>query len=249
MHTFTHSHSHSLAVLFRKFRSMDPKARSTTSHYVLISIPLMWLVLQSYHLLVYDLFAQWLITQFPYLTLAPKAPHVAIASIFNLILFGTLAAIWPSLGLGIGWKPSRYQSLTLFFLVGGVFLAGHWLTFLPAVTNPFKSMGITMWTTTPIGEEILFRGFVYAWLAQRWQVRPEATFRQAAPMILHGALCFALWHLVPDAILQYGWQPIVLQVIWTFGAGILFGMLRHWTGSIWFTIPVHAAGNFVATLL
>jgi len=209
----------------------------------------MWILLQGYHLLVFHWLADWLLPFFPQAAHISDVPNVAIASVVNLVIFGTLAVIWPRLGFGDRWKPNRSQSLTVFFLIGGALLFGQWIALFTEATGPFKPMGFIIWTITPIEEEILFRGFLHAWLVRVFNVRPNASFQKATPAILLGAAWFALWHLVPDAMLQYGWEIVTLQTVWTFAAGILFGTLRHWTGSIWLTIPVHAAGNFIAVML
>ena len=134
-----------LNTLFRRSNPMVPQRSPLIFRRVAALLPVIWLVLQSYHLLVYHVFAGWVLRVFPYVIEAPRAPHVAVASICNLVLFGTLAAIWPNLGFGNGWKPNRYQSLTVFFLIAGAFLVGQWFTFLPSVTAsdpPFNTEGL-----------------------------------------------------------------------------------------------------------
>jgi membrane protease YdiL (CAAX protease family) len=82
----------------------------------------------------------------------------------------------------------------------------------------------------PVGEEVIFRGFLFrGWAAS--PIGPQVT-------ILLSALVFALLHI------QYDWWGM-LQ---TFGAGALFGWLRWRSGSTTLTIILHMLVNFVATL-
>ncbi len=79
----------------------------------------------------------------------------------------------------------------------------------------------------PVGEEILFRGYVYRALRNRRGVWPAA--------ITTGVL-FAATHL--------GWVPFALIVpIVVFG--IAMCLLYHWTGSLYPCIAVHAFGNAI----
>jgi membrane protease YdiL (CAAX protease family) len=78
---------------------------------------------------------------------------------------------------------------------------------------------------------------------------PESSLKDVLPVIMLGAVWFALWHLSPQAIAKYGWRIVGGQVVVTFFAGIMFNGLRYWTRSIWLVIPVHAAGNFMVGIM
>jgi membrane protease YdiL (CAAX protease family) len=78
---------------------------------------------------------------------------------------------------------------------------------------------------TPIGEETLFRGFLFrGWLR---------TPRDAWPVIILSALLFALIHV------QYDWY-VTGQV---FAFGVLLGWMRWATGSTLLTILLHGVIN------
>jgi membrane protease YdiL (CAAX protease family) len=165
----------------------------------------------------------------------------------NLVIFGTLAMIWPDWGFGHFWRPSRQQSLVVLLLISFSLIYPSLNTLDHG--NPFKEMGFVIWTITPIEEEILFRGFLYALLLRIFKRSPDSTFREVLPVLVLGSVWFSLWHLSPLAVAKYGWNMMGLQLISTFVAGIIFNGLRHWTGSIWLVIPVHAAGNFMVSLM
>jgi membrane protease YdiL (CAAX protease family) len=77
----------------------------------------------------------------------------------------------------------------------------------------------------PIGEELFFRGFAQPALEKRLGVWPA--------LVITGAL-FAAIHLDPVGFIGL-WQ-----------LGILFGVARHATGSLWASIIAHAANNGIA---
>jgi uncharacterized protein len=81
----------------------------------------------------------------------------------------------------------------------------------------------------PVGEEIVFRGFVFrGWAASR--LGPQLT-------ILLTSLIFSAAHT------QYDW----FGVVQTFCIGALFGWLRWRSGSTTLAILLHMGVNFVAT--
>jgi membrane protease YdiL (CAAX protease family) len=83
----------------------------------------------------------------------------------------------------------------------------------------------------PVGEEILFRGFVFrGWAASRLGV---------AGTILLTSLIFSGLHMA-----QYDW----FGVFQTFCIGTLFGWLRWHSGSTTVTIVLHMGVNLISTL-
>jgi membrane protease YdiL (CAAX protease family) len=122
-----------------------------------------------------------------------------------------------------------------------------WLAGRPIIT-PFQAdiyttaaaqgwlplLWIAVVVVTPIGEESLFRGFVY-----------RGFFREpgdAATAIVVTAALFAAMHV------QYDWF-VILQV---FGFGLLLGWMRWASGSTLLTILLHGVINFegmIETLL
>ena len=83
---------------------------------------------------------------------------------------------------------------------------------------------------TPIGEEILFRGFLY----RGWLQKPG----DAWPVIVTTALLWAIIHV------QYDWY--VTSQIFVFG--LLLGWIRWCTGSTILTILLHAVINLEGIL-
>jgi uncharacterized protein len=82
----------------------------------------------------------------------------------------------------------------------------------------------------PIAEEFIFRGFLF----RGW----SATFLGPRGAIVLSAVLFAVIHQ------QYEWFYITGIVM----VGLLFGYLRHRSGSTWLTVIAHAFYNLMATL-
>jgi len=212
------------------------------------SIPIAWGALQCYHMIFCKPIVEWIIAVFPQSFEDLQMPYPFVASMLNLAIFGMMAAIWPDLGFGHSWKPNRHQSLVVLSLVSASLIFPILNIFVDNV-NHFQKMGFTIWTITPVQEEIIFRGFLYAFLLRIFHRSPDSSLREVFPVLVLGAVWFSLWHLSPYAITKYGWGIVVTQVVLTLFAGIIFNALRHWTGSIWLVIPVHAAGNFMVSVM
>lgn len=213
-------------------------------------LPIGLIILQGYHFIISKPIVEFVITNFPQLSQSFTMPYPFVASMLNLLIFGTLALIWPKQGFGTEWKPVRRQSVVI---LGIILLSIAIPIILNALINikinPFNQMGFVTWTITPIQEEIIFRGFIYSLMLFIFKKTDTSEFKEIIPVIFMSAILFSLWHLSPHAIGKYGWSFVSGQLIVTFILGLLFNFLRYWTKSIWFVIPIHAIGNFVASLL
>lgn len=86
------------------------------------------------------------------------------------------------------------------------------------------SLGLAVVVAAPIGEELLFRGFLYRVLRQRYGVRAA---------LATTALLFALLHMAPQSLLPYTLL------------GLAFGLVYEWVGSLWASIVLHGLWNLV----
>lgn len=214
----------------------------------LISLPIAWGILQFYQLVLSRPIALWAIATFPSVFEHIQPAYPFAVSVFHLAIWLALAAIWPHIGFGSARKPDRYQTIVAVSLISICAIFPIFKMF-SGLGSTFSQMGFVTWTITPVQEEILFRGFLYALLLRIFQQSPDSSWKKALPVLVLGALWFSLWHLSPLAIKNYGWQIVGTQVLITFFAGLIFNGLRHWSGSIWLGIPVHAAGNFMVSVM
>jgi hypothetical protein len=142
--------------------------------------------------------------------------------------------------LGLIW-PRRSEivfgvaAMVVLMIVGDVL---SWLLGRPFVTSfqvdiytTARAGGWLLWlwlaitVATPIGEEIIFRGFLF----RGWLTSPRAAW----PVIIATSFLWAIIHM------QYDWY--VIGQIFVFG--LLLGWMRWATGSVILTILLHALIN------
>ena len=82
--------------------------------------------------------------------------------------------------------------------------------------------GIVMVAAPAFGEEFFFRGVLQRLFTERWSHHGA---------ILLTALCFGLVHMQPLSLL-----PILFM-------GLVFGYIKHWTGTLWAPIALHFVNN------
>ncbi len=103
---------------------------------------------------------------------------------------------------------------------------GYMLKFDSFNMAMFLMFGIVI--LAPLGEELLFRGFLQKFLEEHWQDVTRA--------VLVTSLFFAIIHLNPFWLIQI------------YLLGVMLGFLAWRTGSIWAGFILHAANNLMALL-
>lgn len=145
-----------------------------------------------------------------------------------------LALRWPS------WRHAAIflGAMALLLPMGDAFasLAGKPIT-PDVIVHAYRSaradgtlwlFGLALVITAPIGEEIIFRGFIYRGLSESW-LRPVGA-------VIVSAILFAVIHT------QYDWF-FMAQVMMI---GLLLGVARAASGSLLLTIMMHALHNSAA---
>lgn len=217
-----------------------------------LSLPIVWGLLQVYQHWIISPLGEAVLALFPHIFehiyVPPQQTLLLASSLLSLLIFGICGLIWPEVGFGQSWQPSRKQSIVVLGIIV-ISVAYPILNSFIDYATPVKQMGFIVWTITPVQEEILFRGFLYSFALHLFGRTQDSSWDETFPVLVVGALWFSLWHLSPPAIQRYGWGLIGPQAILTFGAGLLFNGLRYWTRSIWLIIPVHAVGNFMISIM
>jgi membrane protease YdiL (CAAX protease family) len=132
------------------------------------------------------------------------------------IVFGVAAMVALMIaGDGVSWLLGRPFVTSFQIDIYTTASAGGWLLWL----------WLAVVVATPIGEEILFRGFLF----RGWLKSP----RDVWPVIIATSFLWAIIHL------QYDWY--VIGQIFVFG--LLLGWMRWATGSVILTILLHALIN------
>lgn len=142
--------------------------------------------------------------------------------------------------------PTRNELLFGIVAMAALIAVGNLSSWLlgKAIVTPFQSdiyrtasaagwlplLWLTVVVVTPVGEETLFRGFLFrGWLRSS---------RDAWPVIVISALIWALMHVQYD----------LYVIFWVFASGVLLGWLRWASGSTLLTILLHALINLEAML-
>jgi membrane protease YdiL (CAAX protease family) len=143
--------------------------------------------------------------------------------------------------LALRWPPVR-SAVTAFLGLAVVLVATDLTSYLtgrplvPTVMVDFyrnswlPGLLFAMVVLAPLGEETLFRGFLYAGI----------TASRAGPIvaIIVSTVAFAALHV------QYDWYGIAGVA----AIGLYLGVIRFWTRSLFLTMILHGVANVVATL-
>jgi membrane protease YdiL (CAAX protease family) len=126
----------------------------------------------------------------------------------------------------------QWKSLILYFIFVCLGLA---IFVSLGITKYFHSVKspIIFFLVTPLVEELLFRGWIYG------KLRKLALYP-----VLGSALLFGLHHLQ-----YFGYHPTrfaLFQITYTFFLGLLFGLMRKKSGSVYPSLFTHILINFVS---
>jgi membrane protease YdiL (CAAX protease family) len=156
-----------------------------------------------------------------------KVKLVAFASTILLPLWLTHAlGLWRSIGLGLkGLKPS-------FFFIGLLVCVPNLVQGLDLHARDSVAGESLMQFVNAFGEELLFRGVIFALLARL--VPGQA-------LLLNGVL-FGAMHLI-HGVMDGDWAAATHQALVTTAGGLLFVSIRQRTGSLWCAIVLHMLVN------
>ncbi len=96
----------------------------------------------------------------------------------------------------------------------------------------------------PLGEELLFRGWIYGLLERVYGAKWLTSTNPLPLALVMSSIAFSLWHLQNWAFLGPG--PTLFQVSYTFFTGLWLGVLRWKTKGMWAPILGHIAINALA---
>ena len=115
------------------------------------------------------------------------------------------------------------------------------LIFLWAINNPWRQVAITYTLIVPLTEELLFRGYILGKLKTEFGgfVNMKIGLSWA---VIGSALLFGIWH-VPNIWVGFSLSMGVLQVFFSIVGGLIFGILREKTGTIYASVLLHIITN------
>ncbi|MBI3196250.1 MAG: CPBP family intramembrane metalloprotease [Rhodospirillales bacterium] len=173
----------------------------------------------------------WLLPDHSLLSLLGLFFGVGLAAVLVAVApLGRAAA--PALGFrAVGWRPLLFGTLgtaALSIAVSQIGLEPQGVKQAMRVAHEPAAFLISLALLAglaPLVEELVFRGLLYGWLESRWG--PGLAF-------VVSSLAFAAAHVEPAHAF------LVLPL------GLLFGLLRWRTGSLWPSLVAHMANNGLA---
>jgi len=186
------------------------------------------------------------------------------------LLFGALGrrpSYWLQTHLGLDWALDILQLIFVLILTlptarrSGIRIGNlrqHWPKVLMIIaipilltaliyprlsTRPFTGGSASLWTISPLAQDLLFAGYIYgsfARIASRW-FHPKIPINGA---VLLTATFFALWHLPNLASIPASF--VLFQMCYVFLGATFTGMTRVLTGSVFYITIAHIAVNFIA---
>jgi membrane protease YdiL (CAAX protease family) len=159
-----------------------------------------------------------------------------------------LLSIWrpKEMGFQVGRIAKHWRMLAL-MLAANVGIVGGYV--LLSGGTPYSGLGmlINEVVTVPLAEELMWRGAVFAGLlALLRRVHPEETAALLAGWF--SGICFGLLH-ANNALYGYPLAFVALQTLNATVWGVVYGIARAKTGSIYPPLIFHAAMNLAVVLL
>ena len=147
-------------------------------------------------------------------------------------------------GLGFGSIRENWRRVVL---INSAPIVLAMIVYPKLAERPFSGSHISSWTLSPLGQDMMFAGFLYGFLGLSF----PGLVHRSVPLdkaLLLAAAFFGLWHL-PN--LQVAGDMMSTEFVWfqvlytSLGAATL-GMSRQWTGSMWYGLVPHCVNNCIA---
>lgn len=143
-------------------------------------------------------------------------------------------------GLRIGTIGEHWKKVLL--VCGGTVLAVA-VVYPQLPVRPFDDASAAMWVVSPAAQELLFLGYLYGRLERAFPGYVHPRVPLATALVITMAF-FALWHLPNVFSMPVGY--VLFQLFYTGVLGLVPGLSRQWTGSIYYAVATHSAVNFIA---
>jgi len=145
-----------------------------------------------------------------------------------------------SSGLRVGAIGAHWKKVLL-VCGGSVLVVAAVYPQLPI--RPFGGASASMWLLSPAAQELLFLGYLYGRLERAFPGYVHATIPLAKALVIT-MFFFALWHVPNFFGMPAGY--VAFQLFYVGILGIIPGLSRQWTGSIYYALVTHSAINFIA---
>lgn len=193
------------------------------------------------------------INTFQYRLLSPwfeqNATHTTwgiIQRLYLIIPCGIAAVVRPrQVGFQVGKIRQHIRMLAVIFILN-VGLVGGYLAITGATPYSGLELIFNEVVTVPAVEELVWRGVVFAVLMAVLQRQFNPTHSSLLAGVISG-ICFGLLHST-NALFGYPLAFVLVQTANALVWGIVYGIVRAKTGSIYPSMGLHAAMNLAAAL-
>jgi membrane protease YdiL (CAAX protease family) len=139
------------------------------------------------------------------------------------------------LGIGLGTLIVSFSTLLSWLMGWYQFIGFSWDFRPPAILLPAFVMSFIATIQSPLLEEVIFRGFIFQTLSDRWGVRSA---------IFISSLLFGIAHLT--SLDGFSWWAAIIS---SFIAGLMFAQAYLYHKSLWIPIGIHFGWIFSGRLL
>jgi membrane protease YdiL (CAAX protease family) len=139
------------------------------------------------------------------------------------------------LGIGLGTLIVSVSTLLSWLMGWYQFMGFSWDFRPPAILLPAFVMSFIAIIQSPLLEEVIFRGFIFQTLSDRWGLRPA---------IFISSLLFGIAHLT--SLDEFAWWAGIISA---FLAGLMFAQAYLVHKSLWIPIGIHFGWIFSGRLL
>lgn len=136
----------------------------------------------------------------------------------------SISRLWPDLGIGITIGFLYFVAITLVMMILGNYSIEGFNFDMEQILQNFFLMIVVA-----VGEEIVFRGFIYRMIAERYNIYIA---------LLVSAMLFGFIHITNPGAGVWSSFAIALE------AGIMLGLAYSYHKSLWVPIGIHLAWNF-----
>lgn len=174
----------------------------------------------------------------------PLEQFLAFPALATLFFISIPKARTP-LSTSWNWWRTLFCALVIALAYGAV--GGNLNIFELART---ESGSLSIWwivLIAPIGEELLFRGWVYNFAARVWGHQPFSLTNSLPAPVWASAIAFSFWHLQNLAIGSLAF--VGFQVAYTLFTGLWLGYLRYRTASLLPPLIAHICLNLASLLI
>lgn len=157
----------------------------------------------------------------------------------SMLALGAALTLWSPQIFGLTWSDTWKRRRCVAFIGGGMTLVA--CVGMLFIRVPFFGESASIYLCTPLFEELMFRGFIFAVLADAFPRTLAVGRLRFSTATLISAVAFGLWHLGGLNWPENGF--ILFQVFYTSIAGFLFALIRERTGSLYAPWFVHFLVN------